>query len=45
MAGGRQGVERAIELLAEETRVAMMLMGAASVADLRREGRVRAPWL
>ncbi|WP_313815249.1 alpha-hydroxy acid oxidase [Citricoccus sp.] len=45
MAGGRQGVERAIELLAEETRVAMMLMGAASVADLRREGRARAPWL
>lgn len=45
MAGGRQGVERAIELLAEETRVAMMLMGAATVADLRREGRVRAPWL
>ncbi|MGW9550478.1 alpha-hydroxy acid oxidase [Citricoccus zhacaiensis] len=45
MAGGRQGVERAIELLAEETRVAMTLMGAATVADLRREGRVRAPWL
>ncbi|MEU3846486.1 alpha-hydroxy acid oxidase [Micrococcus terreus] len=45
MAGGRAGVTRAIELLAEETRVAMMLMGAATVADLKRSGQVRAPWL
>ncbi|MDI3330821.1 MAG: alpha-hydroxy acid oxidase [Micrococcus sp.] len=45
MAGGRAGVARAIELLAEETRVAMMLMGAASVADLQGSGQVRAPWL
>lgn len=44
MAGGQEGVRRAIELLAEETRVAMTLMGAASTADLTPD-RVRATWL
>ena len=34
MAGGQQGVERAIELLAEEVRISMQLMGAETVADL-----------
>ncbi|WP_309058073.1 alpha-hydroxy-acid oxidizing protein, partial [Streptomyces sp.] len=34
MAGGQQGVERAIELLAEEVRISMQLMGAGTVADL-----------
>lgn len=34
MAGGEQGVTRAIELLAKEVEVAMQLMGAASIADL-----------
>lgn len=45
MAGGREGVSRAIELLAEETRVAMMLMGAGSIAELKAHGQVHAPWL
>ncbi|MDO5493476.1 MAG: alpha-hydroxy acid oxidase [Nesterenkonia sp.] len=43
MAGGRQGVDRVIDLLAEEVRVSMMLMGASSVADLTRDS-VRTPW-
>ncbi|MGY5319302.1 alpha-hydroxy acid oxidase [Neomicrococcus lactis] len=34
MAGGREGVSRAIELLAKEMEVTMQLMGAGSVADL-----------
>ena len=34
MAGGEQGVSRAIELLAREVEVAMQLMGAASIKDL-----------
>lgn len=34
MAGGQQGVERAIGLLAEEVRISMQLMGAETVADL-----------
>jgi L-lactate dehydrogenase (cytochrome) len=37
MAGGRQGVERAVELLAEEIRVSMQLMGAESVRVLGPE--------
>ncbi|MFI7483463.1 alpha-hydroxy acid oxidase [Kocuria sp. M1R5S2] len=37
MAGGQAGVERAIELLAEEIRISMQLMGAASVRDLGPE--------
>lgn len=45
MAGGRQGVTRAIELLADEVRTAMMLMGAGTVEQLRAGGQVRAPWL
>ena len=34
MAGGEQGVSRAIELLAKEIEVNMQLMGAASIKDL-----------
>ncbi|UYQ77205.1 alpha-hydroxy-acid oxidizing protein [Glutamicibacter sp. JL.03c] len=34
MAGGQEGVTRAIELLAKEVEVAMQLMGAASIKDL-----------
>ncbi|QCU77230.1 alpha-hydroxy-acid oxidizing protein [Citricoccus sp. SGAir0253] len=45
MAGGREGVDRAIELLATEVRTAMQLMGCATIADLKASGQVRAPWL
>lgn len=45
MAGGEQGVARAIELLAREVESAMMLMGTATVTDLKASGQVRAPWL
>jgi L-lactate dehydrogenase (cytochrome) len=45
MAGGREGVTRAIELLAAEVRTAMQLMGCATIADLKHSGQVRAPWL
>jgi len=34
MAGGERGVDRVIDLLAEEIRVTMQLMGAATIADL-----------
>lgn len=44
MAGGEQGVTRAIELLREEIRVTMMLLGTATIADLKVSGQVRAPW-
>jgi len=37
MAGGQQGVERAIELLAKEIEVNMQLMGAATIKDLTPE--------
>lgn len=43
MAGGQEGVERAIDLLAEEVRVAMTLMGARTTADLTPES-VRLSW-
>lgn len=36
MAGGQAGVERVLDILSSETRNAMQLMGAASVADIRR---------
>jgi L-lactate dehydrogenase (cytochrome) len=45
MAGGREGVTRAIELLAAEVRTAMQLMGCATIADVKASGQVRAPWL
>ena len=45
MAGGREGVTRAIELLAAEVRTAVQLMGCATIADVQRSGQVRAPWL
>lgn len=44
MAGGQEGVARVIELLAQEVRVAMTLMGAATTKDLTPDS-VRAPWL
>ncbi|MFZ3561863.1 alpha-hydroxy acid oxidase [Streptomyces sp. BH055] len=34
MAGGREGVSRAVELLAREIEVTMQLIGAATIADL-----------
>ena len=37
MAGGQQGVERAIELLAREVEVNMQLMGAGSIRELTGE--------
>lgn len=37
MAGGEAGVDRVIELLAEEIRVTMQLMGAATINDLGPE--------
>jgi L-lactate dehydrogenase (cytochrome) len=43
MAGGQQGVARAIELIAAELRVTMQLMGAATVSDLG-PGMMRTPW-
>jgi L-lactate dehydrogenase (cytochrome) len=43
MAGGQQGVERAIELLEREIRVTMQLMGAGSIADLG-PALMRTPW-
>ncbi|MFI3892006.1 alpha-hydroxy-acid oxidizing protein [Kocuria rhizophila] len=44
MAGGEQGVSRAIELLEEQIRTTMLLMGAGSVAELGPHA-MRAPWL
>ena len=41
-AGGRAGVERCVEILAEELRIAMMLLGAPTVAALTRD-RVISP--
>ena len=34
MAGGREGVDRVIELLAKEIEVTMQLVGAATIGDL-----------
>ena len=36
MAGGQAGVERVLQILSDETRNAMQLLGAANVADLRK---------
>lgn len=44
MAGGEQGVSRVIELLEEQIRTTMLLMGAGSVAELGPHA-MRAPWL
>ncbi|MDO5367559.1 alpha-hydroxy-acid oxidizing protein, partial [Kocuria sp.] len=44
MAGGQQGVTRAIELLAAQIRTTMLLMGAGCIADLGPHC-MRAPWL
>lgn len=44
MAGGQEGVARVIELLAQEVRVVMTLMGVATTKDLTPDS-VRAPWL
>lgn len=45
MAGGEQGVDKTIELLAEEVRNAMLLMGTRTIEDLKNSGQVIAPWL
>ena len=36
-AGGRAGVERAIDILREELAIALPLLGAASMADVTRD--------
>lgn len=43
MAGGQAGVQRALDILAEELRVAVTLLGAASVAELGPE-HLRMHW-
>lgn len=43
MAGGREGVDRAIELLASELKNTVQLLGAKSVAELNRS-HVITPW-
>ncbi|PQM74767.1 alpha-hydroxy acid oxidase [Corynebacterium sp. J010B-136] len=45
MAGGEQGVDKTIELLAEEVRNAMLLMGTRTIEDRKNSGQVIAPWL
>ena len=45
MAGGEQGVDKTIQLLAEEVRNAMLLMGTRTIEDLKNSGQVIAPWL
>lgn len=45
MAGGEQGVDKTIELLAEEVRNAMLLMGTRTIEDIKTSGQVIAPWL
>ena len=45
MAGGEEGVDKVIELLAEEVRNAMLLMGTRTIEDLKNSGQVIAPWL
>jgi L-lactate dehydrogenase (cytochrome) len=39
MAGGEAGVDRALTILTREFRKTMELLGVASVADLRKQGR------
>lgn len=43
MAGGREGVDRIIELLTSELETACTLLGVSSVRDLKRE-HVITPW-
>lgn len=43
MAGGREGVDKAIELLAGQVSNTLQLLGCSSVADLKRS-HVIAPW-
>ncbi|WP_127125830.1 alpha-hydroxy acid oxidase [Georgenia sp. SYP-B2076] len=43
MAGGRSGVERAIDILRDEIRVVMQLLGVTSVADLNPD-HIRLDW-
>lgn len=45
MAGGEEGVDKVIDLLAEEVRNAMLLMGTGTIEDLKNSGQVIAPWL
>ena len=45
MAGGEQGVDKTIQLVAEEVRNAMLLMGTRTIEDLKNSGQVIAPWL
>ena len=39
MAGGEAGVDRVLDLLTEQFRTTMQLLGITSVADLRKHGR------
>jgi L-lactate dehydrogenase (cytochrome) len=39
MAGGERGVDRAIDVISEQFRRTMQLLGVSSVAELRKGGR------
>jgi L-lactate dehydrogenase (cytochrome) len=39
MAGGEPGVDRALDLISEQFRRTMQLLGVSSVAELRKSGR------
>jgi len=39
MAGGEPGVDRALDLICEQIRRTMQLLGVASVSELRKGGR------
>lgn len=44
MAAGEQGVDKVIDLLAEEVRNAMLLMGTRTIEDVKNSQQVIAPW-
>lgn len=41
MSGGEEGVSRVLELLADEMRVTLHLMGIGSISELKESGQVR----
>src|SRR5699024_2632867 len=45
MAGGKEGVDKVIDRLADDDRNAKMLMGTGTLEDLKNSGQVIAPWL
>src|SRR5699024_12455935 len=44
MAAGEQGVDKVLDLLAEEVRNAMLLMGTRTIEDVKNSQQVIAPW-